>query len=81
MTTTRAEAALEKVVEDAKNMDVLKKQQAKLQTKTDADVLRARKAGLKYREISEASGRSVAWVQSTLARAGYEPEKRASAKK
>lgn len=69
---TRAETAVVKLKDDAKEMAVLKKQVAKLQTKFDGDVLKARNAGLKYREIAEAADKSVAWVQATLIRAGHQ---------
>lgn len=42
-----------------------------LQKDLDEQVLEARKLGVHYRSIAELTGRSVAWVQASLARSGY----------
>lgn len=41
----------------------------------DKAVLKAKQRGVKYREIADACGRSVAWVQATLNRLGYVGER------
>jgi hypothetical protein len=44
--------------------------------KLDGAILDARRAGASYKDIAEAAGVSVSWVQTSLGRSGYQPEGR-----
>jgi DNA-directed RNA polymerase specialized sigma24 family protein len=63
---------LKKVTEKASQIDALKKNVKSLQGDLDTAVLDAKTSGAKYREIATSAGRSVAWVQATLNRLGYQ---------
>jgi hypothetical protein len=55
----------------AGKIDKLKADAAEAKTVLDALVLEGKTAGFKYRELSEITGRSIAWVQASLVRSGY----------
>lgn len=66
------EQKLKKVTEKATQIDKLKDNVKSLQGDLDTAVLDAKTSGAKYREIAASAGRSVAWVQATLNRLGYQ---------
>ncbi len=67
---------IDKLAAEASAVDDSKTATKGLQARLDETVLSARQDGhVKYREIAEACGRSVAWVQATLARMGYVGER------
>jgi len=59
----------------AGRVDKLKADTKEAQADLDKLVLEGKNSGLKYRELAEITGRSVAWVQATLTRGGYKATK------
>ena len=59
---------LDEVATKASQLNVVREQAEQMQLELDQLVVRSRTAGLRYREIAIASGRSVAWVQASLIR-------------
>lgn len=62
-------AVLDRIKADSRQIDKLRRELDKLQDRNDKNVVKARRSGVKFVEIAEASGRSVSWVQAAVRRA------------
>lgn len=69
----RNAALLAKIKADSRQIDKLVTQRDRLQARNDANVARARKAGIRFQDIAKASGRSMSWVQAAMRRANGTP--------
>lgn len=69
----RAEAALEKIGADAKEVRQLQKKIDSLQNRIAKSALTARKNGKTLKEIAAIAGYSIGWVQQALVNVGYTP--------
>lgn len=69
-------ARLERSIQaTAKKLDGHRKSAKELQDQLDQMVLEAKGLNVRYRTIADLTGRSVAWVQAALIRAGHVPDK------
>jgi len=62
-------ALLGRIKTDTAQIDKLRGQLERLQSRNDANVVKARGSGLKFHEIATGAGRSVSWVQAAIRRA------------